>query len=88
MSQLNMIKDAQRSGNMPCMLVRINSTQRMMLVACSGEDGPPAVKFLDFEYAGYEGSAFYPRFLHPDVPWPTSVHANEPVTQFHDRQLL
>jgi hypothetical protein len=40
------------------------------------------------QFAGQQGVAKYPRFLHSTIPWPGGVQACQPVWQEHDRQLL
>eukprot|EP00197_Chlamydomonas_leiostraca_P010975 CAMPEP_0202884864 /NCGR_PEP_ID=MMETSP1391-20130828/41369_1 /ASSEMBLY_ACC=CAM_ASM_000867 /TAXON_ID=1034604 /ORGANISM="Chlamydomonas leiostraca, Strain SAG 11-49" /LENGTH=701 /DNA_ID=CAMNT_0049568097 /DNA_START=242 /DNA_END=2347 /DNA_ORIENTATION=+ len=55
------------------------------------QDAPVQVQrvaLIDFDWAGVEGSARYPPFLHPAVPWPPGVGAGALIQQVHDRQLL
>lgn len=46
------------------------------------------VRFIDFDWAGPQGTATYPDLLHPKVPWPQGVTDGALIKQEHDVALL
>ena len=50
--------------------------------------GGVEVRFVDMDWAGFEGEARYPPFMSPMVAWPDGAADGELITQQHDTLLL
>lgn len=51
-----------------------------------GQTGGWEVKFIDFDWACFNGKSVYPGFLSGDLPWPSK--SGQPILQKHDRKFL
>lgn len=52
------------------------------------QGGGVEVRFVDMDWAGFEGEARYPPFMSPLVAWPDGASDGELITQQHDTLLL
>eukprot|EP00878_Enallax_costatus_P017800 GHUV01018704.1.p1 GENE.GHUV01018704.1~~GHUV01018704.1.p1 ORF type:complete len:176 (+),score=49.67 GHUV01018704.1:556-1083(+) len=47
-----------------------------------------AIRFVDFDWSGIEGTSRYPATISAHVAWPAGVRTRGPLRQEHDKQLL
>ncbi len=46
------------------------------------------VKFIDFDWSGYNGKAEYPQFLNKEIPWHNDVQRLGKIFRDHDNHLI
>jgi hypothetical protein len=56
----------------------------LLRAAWSASDAEEGVRFIDFDWAGAEGVATYPPFMHALLPWPPGAAPGQALQQAHD----